>query len=102
MSVHGRFPRERRHQRDEALEARMSLARQLPSQVLSLRKREKCAPAAQAHHGSCLDEATAGHLAAISELVKSEVNVKVEVLRDDSAFVKRAKAHNEPSNDAPA
>ena len=39
-----------------------------------------------------LDEATAGHLAAISELVKSEVNVKEEVLRDDSAFVKQAKA----------
>jgi isoleucyl-tRNA synthetase len=40
-----------------------------------------------------LDDATAGHLEAISDLVRSEVNVKeVEMLRDDSAFVKKAKA----------
>ena len=40
-----------------------------------------------------LDDVTAEHLTAISELVKSEGNVKeMEVLRDDSAFVKSAKA----------
>ena len=96
VSVHlANFPKSDATQRDEALEARMSLARQLSSQVLSLRKREKIRVRQPLKRimVPALDEATAGHLAAISELVKSEVNVKeVEVLRDDSAFVKRAKA----------
>ena len=96
VSVHlAHFPTIDTTQRDEALEARMSLARQLSSQVLSLRKREKIRVRQPLKRimVPALDEATAGHLAAISELVKSEVNVKeVEVLRDDSAFVKRAKA----------
>ena len=95
-SVHlADFPTSDAAQRDEALEARMSLARQLSSQVLSLRKREKIRVRQPLKRimVPALDEATAGHLAAISELVKSEVNVKeVEVLRDDSAFVKQAKA----------
>ena len=96
VSVHlADFPTSDAAQRDEALEARMSLARQLSSQVLSLRKREKIRVRQPLKRimVPALDEATAGHLAAISELVKSEVNVKeVEVLRDDSAFVKQAKA----------
>ena len=96
VSVHlAVFPTSDAAQRDEALEARMSLARQLSSQVLSLRKREKIRVRQPLKRimVPALDEATAIHLAAISELVKSEVNVKeVEVLRDDSAFVKSAKA----------
>ena len=73
----------------------MSLARQLSSQVLSLRKREKIRVRQPLRRimVPALDDATAGHLDAISALVRSEVNVKdVEILRDDSAFVKKAKA----------
>jgi isoleucyl-tRNA synthetase len=95
-SVHlAHFPTADAAQRDTALEARMALARQLSSQVLSLRKREKIRVRQPLRRimVPVLDDATAGHLAAISDLIKSEVNVKaVEMLRDDSAFVKRAKA----------
>ena len=89
------FPDADSSPRDEALEARMSLARQLSSQVLSLRKREKIRVRQPLRRimVPALDDATAGHLDAISALVRSEVNVKdVEILRDDSAFVKKAKA----------
>ena len=95
-SVHlALFPEASASQRDAALEARMDLARQLSSQVLSLRKREKIRVRQPLRRimVPVLDDATAGYLEAISDLVKSEVNVKdVEMLRDDSAFVKRAKA----------
>jgi len=95
-SVHlALFPSADATQRDTALEARMDLARQLSSQVLSLRKREKIRVRQPLRRimVPVLDDATASHLEAISDLVKSEVNVKgVEMLRDDSAFVKRAKA----------
>ena len=73
----------------------MSLARQLSSQVLSLRKREKIRVRQPLRRimVPALDDATAGRLELISALVQSEVNVKeVEILRDDSAFVKKAKA----------
>jgi len=89
------FPQADAAQRDVALEARMDLARQLSSQVLSLRKREKIRVRQPLRRimVPVLDDATAGHLEAISDLVRSEVNVKeVEMLRDDSAFVKKAKA----------
>ena len=61
-----------------ALEARMDLARQLSSQVLSLRKREKIRVRQPLRRimVPVLDDATASHLEAISDLVKSEVNVK--------------------------
>ena len=95
-SVHlALFPLSDASQRDEALEARMSLARQLSSQVLSLRKREKIRVRQPLRRimVPALDDATAAHLEAIAALVRSEVNVKeVQVLRDDSAFVKKAKA----------
>ena len=95
-SVHlALFPESDQAQRDEALEARMALARQLSSQVLSLRKREKIRVRQPLRRimVPALDDATAAHLDAISALVRSEVNVKeVEILRDDSAFVKKAKA----------
>ena len=95
-SVHlASFPGPDSAMRDQALEARMALARQLSSQVLSLRKREKIRVRQPLRRimVPVLDDATAQHLAAISELVKREVNVKeVEMLRDDAAFVKRAKA----------
>ena len=61
----------------------MSLARQLSSQVLSLRKREKIRVRQPLKRimVPALDDVTADHLTAISELVKSEVNVKeMEVL----------------------
>jgi isoleucyl-tRNA synthetase len=73
----------------------MSLARQLSSQVLSLRKREKIRVRQPLRKimVPVLDDQTAHHLEAMSDLIRSEVNVKeVEMLRDDSAFVKRAKA----------
>ena len=95
-SVHlATFPVAESSQRDEALEARMTLARQLSSQVLSLRKREKIRVRQPLRRimVPALDDQTAQHLEAISALVRSEVNVKeVEILRDDSAFVKKAKA----------
>ena len=95
-SVHlATFPVPDGAQRDEALEARMSLARQLSSQVLSLRKREKIRVRQPLRKimVPVLDDQTAHHLEAMSDLIRSEVNVKeVEMLRDDSAFVKRAKA----------
>jgi len=95
-SVHlALFPEADDQQRDVALEARMSLARQLSSQVLSLRKREKIRVRQPLRRimVPALDDATAGRLELISALVQSEVNVKeVEILRDDSAFVKKAKA----------
>ena len=73
----------------------MTLARQLSSQVLSLRKREKIRVRQPLRRimVPVLDDAMAARLDAIEALVRSEVNVKgIEVLRDDSAFVKRAKA----------
>jgi isoleucyl-tRNA synthetase len=95
-SVHlAMFPEADSAQRDASLEARMDLARQLSSQVLSLRKREKIRVRQPLRRimVPVLDDTTAAHLEAISDLVRSEVNVKeVEMLRDDSAFVKRAKA----------
>jgi isoleucyl-tRNA synthetase len=95
-SVHlASFPVADPGQRDAALEDRMDLARQLSSQVLSLRKREKIRVRQPLRRimVPVLDDTTAGHLEAISDLVRSEVNVKeVEMLRDDSAFVKKAKA----------
>ena len=95
-SVHlALFPVADAGQRDEALEARMTLARKLSSQVLSLRKREKIRVRQPLRRimVPALDDATAAHLSLISALICSEVNVKeVEILRDDSAFVKKAKA----------
>ena len=95
-SVHlADFPEANADLRDVELEARMTLARQLSSQVLSLRKREKIRVRQPLRRimVPVLDDAMAARLDAIEALVRSEVNVKgIEVLRDDSAFVKRAKA----------
>lgn len=95
-SVHlADFPEANTNLRDVELEARMTLARQLSSQVLSLRKREKIRVRQPLRRimVPVLDDAMAARLDAIEALVRSEVNVKgIEVLRDDSAFVKRAKA----------
>ena len=95
-SVHlADFPEANTDLRDVELEARMTLARQLSSQVLSLRKREKIRVRQPLRRimVPVLDDAMAARLDAIEALVRSEVNVKgIEVLRDDSAFVKRAKA----------
>ena len=95
-SVHlADFPEANANLRDVELEARMTLARQLSSQVLSLRKREKIRVRQPLRRimVPVLDDAMAARLDAIEALVRSEVNVKgIEVLRDDSAFVKRAKA----------
>ncbi len=95
-SVHlADFPEANAALRDMELEARMTLARQLSSQVLSLRKREKIRVRQPLRRimVPVLDDAMAARLDAIEALVRSEVNVKgIEVLRDDSAFVKRAKA----------
>ena len=78
-SVHlALFPVADAGQRDEALEARMTLARKLSSQVLSLRKREKIRVRQPLRRimVPALDDATAGHLSLISALICSEVNVK--------------------------
>ena len=89
------FPASDSSQCDEALEARMTLARKLSSQVLSLRKREKIRVRQPLRRimVPALDETTEVHLELISSLICSEVNVKeVEILRDNSTFVKKAKA----------
>ena len=79
---------------DEELELRMDLARKLSSQVLSLRKREKIRVRQPLRRimVPVLDDLSAQRLAAIEDLIRSEVNVKeLEVMRDGGGIVKSIK-----------
>ena len=79
---------------DKELELRMDLARKLSSQVLSLRKREKIRVRQPLRRimVPVLDELSAERLAAIEDLIRSEVNVKeLEVMRDGGGIVKSIK-----------
>ncbi len=82
--------------RNSELEARMDLAQRLSSLTLSLRKREKIRVRQPLKRilVPVLDAGFGERLQAVSELVKSEVNVKaVEPLAEDSAILtKRLKA----------
>ena len=98
-SVHlADFPVVRTDCLDEELEARMALAQQLSSQTLSLRKREKLRVRQPLRRilVPVVDEQMAARVLAVTDLVKSEVNVKaIELLRDGEAgaveIVKRVK-----------
>ena len=98
-SVHlADFPKSDPSVVDAELEARMALAQQLSSQTLSLRKREKLRVRQPLRRVlvPVTDDAAAARVAAVAELVKSEVNVKeIEVLRDGESgaveIVKRVK-----------
>lgn len=79
---------------DKELEIRMELARKLSSQVLSLRKREmiKVRQPLRRIMVPVLDDISAQRLAAIEDLIRTEVNVKeVEVIRDGGGIVKSIK-----------
>ena len=79
---------------DKELELRMDLARKLSSQVLSLRKREKIRVRQPLRRimVPVLDDLSAQRLAAIEDLIRSEVNVKeLEVMRDGGGIVKSIK-----------
>ena len=78
----------------EELELRKDLARKLSSQVLSLRKREKIRVRQPLRRimVPVLDDLSAQRLAAIEDLIRSEVNVKeLEVMRDGGGIVKSIK-----------
>lgn len=81
---------------DAELEARMALAQQLTTQVLSLRKREKLRvrQPLQRIMVPALNAALQARLLAIKELVLAEVNVKaMEILTDgDGGIVKEVKS----------
>ena len=79
---------------DSELEERMELARKLSSQVLSLRKREKIRVRQPLRRimVPALDDQSASRLAAIEDLIRTEVNVKeLEVIRDGGGIVKSIK-----------
>jgi isoleucyl-tRNA synthetase len=70
---------------DLELEARMALAQQISSQVLSLRKRERIRVRQPLRRilVPVLDETGAARVRAMEQLIRSEVNVKeVEIIRD--------------------
>jgi len=94
-SVHlANFPKADSNIIDLELESRMELARKLSSQVLSLRKREKIRVRQPLRRimVPVLDDVSASRLAAIEDLIRSEVNVKeVEVIRDGGGIVKSIK-----------
>jgi len=79
------FPAAKKEYVDLELEARMALAQQLSSQVLSLRKRERIRVRQPLRRilVPILDETDAARVRAIEQLIRSEVNVKeVEIIRD--------------------
>jgi isoleucyl-tRNA synthetase len=79
---------------DDELEVRMELARKLSSQVLSLRKRERIRVRQPLRRIMIpvLDEISASRIAAIEDLIRTEVNVKeVEIIRDGGGIVKSMK-----------
>jgi isoleucyl-tRNA synthetase len=79
---------------DSELELRMELARKLSSQVLSLRKRERIRVRQPLRRimVPVLDDISASRLAAIEDLIRSEVNVKeLEIIRDGGGIVKSMK-----------
>ncbi len=94
-SVHlADFPKANASIIDKELEIRMELARKLSSQVLSLRKREmiKVRQPLRKIMVPVLDDISAQRLAAIEDLIRTEVNVKeVEVIRDGGGIVKSIK-----------
>lgn len=94
-SVHlASFPQADQDMMDKELEDRMELARKLSSQVLSLRKREmiRVRQPLRRIMVPALDDASAARLAAIEDLIRTEVNVKeVEVIRDGGGIVKSIK-----------
>ena len=94
-SVHlADFPKANASIIDKELEIRMELARKLSSQVLSLRKREmiRVRQPLRRIMVPVLDDLSAQRLAAIEDLIRTEVNVKeVEVIRDGGGIVKSIK-----------
>ena len=93
------FPEVKTHWIDLELEARMALAQQLSSQVLSLRKREKLRVRQPLRRilVPVLNADMERRLRAVESLILSEVNVKeLQILRDgaesDVTIVKRIKA----------
>ena len=83
---------------DTELEARMALAQQISSQVLSLRKRERLRVRQPLRRVlvPVLNEQMASRIATMANLIKGEVNVKaIEVVRDgentEVSIVKRVK-----------
>jgi isoleucyl-tRNA synthetase len=96
ISVHlSDFPQSRSEQIDSELEHRMDLAQTLSSLTLSLRKQEnlKVRQPLTRILVPVLDQKMEGHLEAISDIVKSEVNVKSldYVREDDGMFTKTIK-----------
>ena len=94
-SVHlADFPKVNASIIDKELEIRMELARKLSSQVLSLRKREmiRVRQPLRRIMVPVLDDQSAQRLAAIEDLIRTEVNVKeVEAIRDGGGIVKSIK-----------
>jgi isoleucyl-tRNA synthetase len=94
-SVHlADFPKADLNIIDAELESRMELARKLSSQVLSLRKRENIRVRQPLRRimVPVIDEVSASRLAAIEDLIRSEVNVKeLVVMRDGGGIVKSIK-----------
>jgi isoleucyl-tRNA synthetase len=94
-SVHlALFPEPNSNKIDSDLEERMELARKLSSQVLSLRKREKIRVRQPLRRimVPALDDQSAAQIAAIKDLIITEVNVKeLEVIRDGGGIVKSIK-----------
>ena len=94
-SVHlSNFPISEESIIDAELELRMELARKLSSQVLSLRKRERIRVRQPLRRimVPVLDDISASRLAAIEDLIRSEVNVKeLEIIRDGGGIVKSMK-----------
>ena len=98
-SVHlASFPEADAASIDTELEARMALAQQISSQVLSLRKRERLRVRQPLRRVlvPVLNEQMAGRIETMASLIRGEVNVKaVEVVRDgentEVSIVKRVK-----------
>jgi len=96
-SIHlAHFPTWKAEAIDLDLEARMEVAQRMSSLILSIRKKEqiKVRQPLQKVLIPALDSERAAHIESVSELVKSEVNVKeIELLgADNSMIVKTAKA----------
>ena len=95
VSVHlAKFPTAKTDVIDKDLEARMQLAQDLTSLVLSLRKTHqvKVRQPLQKMLVPVVDEHMAEQLTAIQDLVLGEVNIKsLELVRDNSVFTRRLK-----------
>ena len=94
-SVHlADFPKADESKIDVALEERMTMAQNISSMILSLRKKEKIKVRQPLHKAMVpvLNQDVAGNLNLVADLIKSEVNIKeLDPITDPDVFVKSIK-----------